>query len=47
MGMYMNAYKGANDANGIVIVWPDGVTGAIVRDVDLVERYFSWNPLAV
>ena len=36
-----DAYKGAEGANGIVIIRPDGVTGAIVRDVIWVERYFK------
>ena len=35
-----DAYKGAEGANGIVIIRPDGVIGAIVKDVDWVERYF-------
>ena len=36
-----DAYKGAEGANGIVIIRPDGVTGAIAKDVDWVERYFK------
>jgi hypothetical protein len=40
-GHAYDAYKGAEGANGIVIIRPDGVTGAIVRDVDWVERYFK------
>ena len=39
-GHAYDAYKGAEGANGIVIIRPDGVTGAIVKDVDWVERYF-------
>ena len=39
-GHAYDAYKGAEGANGIVIIRPDGVTGAIVKDVDRVERYF-------
>jgi FAD binding domain len=35
-----DAYKGTEGPNGIVIIRPDGVTGAIVKDVDWVERYF-------
>ena len=35
-----DAYKGAEGPNGIVIIRPDGITGAIVKDVDWVERYF-------
>ena len=36
-----DAYKGTEGSNGIVIIRPDGVTGAIVRDLDWVERYFG------
>ena len=39
-GHAYDAYKGAEGANGIVIIRPDGVTGAVVKDVDWVERYF-------
>ena len=39
-GHAYDAYKGAEGANGIVIIRPDGVTGAIVKDVDWVDRYF-------
>ena len=39
-GHAYDAYKGAEGANGIVIIRPDGVTGAIVKDMDWVERYF-------
>jgi hypothetical protein len=39
-GHAYDAYKGPEGANGIVIIRPDGVTGAIVKDVDLVELYF-------
>jgi hypothetical protein len=41
-GHAYDAYKGAEGPNGIVIIRPDGVTasGAILRDVDWVERYF-------
>ena len=39
-GHAYDAYKGAEGANEIVIIRPDGVTGAIVKDVDWVERYF-------
>ena len=40
-GHAYDAYKGAEGANKIVIIRPDGVTGAIVRDVEWVERYFK------
>ena len=40
-GHAYQAYKGAEGANGVVIIRPDGVTGAIVKDVDWVERYFK------
>jgi len=40
-GHAYDAYKGAEGANGIVIIRPDGVTGAIVKDVDWVGRYFT------
>ena len=40
-GHAYDAYKGAEGANGIVIIRPDGVTGAIVKDVGWVERYFE------
>jgi hypothetical protein len=40
-GHAYDAYKGAEGANGIVIIRPDGVTGAIVKDMDWVERYFK------
>ena len=39
-GHAYDAYKGAEGANGIVIIRPDGVTGAIVKDVEWVDRYF-------
>ena len=39
-GHAYDAYKGAEGPNGIVIIRPDGITGAIVKDVDWVERYF-------
>ena len=39
-GHAYDAYKGAEGANRIVIIRPDGVTGAIMKDVDWVERYF-------
>ena len=39
-GHAYDAYKGAEGVNGIVIIRPDGVTGAIVKDVEWVERYF-------
>jgi hypothetical protein len=39
-GHAYDAYKAAEGANRIVIIRPDGVTGAIVKDVDWVERYF-------
>ena len=39
-GHAYDAYKGAEGANGIVIIRPDGVTGAIVKDADWVEQYF-------
>ena len=39
-GHAYDAYKGAEGANGVVIIRPDGVTGAIVKDADWVERYF-------
>jgi hypothetical protein len=38
-GHAYNAYKGAEGANGIVTIRPDGVIGAIVNDVDWLERY--------
>ena len=40
-GHAYDAYKGVEGANGIVIIRPDGVTGAIVKDVDWAERYFK------
>ena len=40
-GHAYDAYKGVEGPNGIVIIRPDGVTGAIVRDVDWVERYLK------
>ena len=40
-GYAYDAYKGAEGENGIVIIRPDGVTGAIVKDLDWVERYFK------
>ena len=40
-GHAYDAYRGVEGPNGIVIIRPDGVTGAIVRDVDWVERYFK------
>ena len=40
-GHAYDAYKGAEGANEIVIIRPDGVTGAVVRDVEWVERYFK------
>ena len=40
-GHAYDAYKGAEGPNGIVVIRPDGVTGAIVKDVDWVERYFG------
>ena len=40
-GHAYDAYKGAEGPNGIVVIRPDGVTGAIVKDVDWVERYFK------
>ena len=40
-GHAYDAYKVEEGANGIVIIRPDGVTGAIVKDVDWVERYFK------
>ena len=39
-GHAYDAYKGAEGVNGIVVIRPDGVTGAIVKDVDWLERYF-------
>jgi hypothetical protein len=39
-GHAYDAYKGAEGPNGIVIIRPDGVTGAIVREMNWVERYF-------
>ena len=39
-GHAYDAYKGAEGPNGVVVIRPDGVTGAIVKDVDWVERYF-------
>ena len=39
-GHAYDAYKGAEGPNGIVIIRPDGVTGAIVKNVDWIERYF-------
>ena len=38
-GHAYNAYKGAEGTNGIVTIRPDGVIGAIVNDVDWLERY--------
>ena len=38
-GHVYHAYKGAEDKT--IIIRPDGVIGAIVRDVDWLERYFS------
>ena len=40
-GHAYDAYKGAEGANGIIIIRPDGVIGAIVNDVDWVDRYFK------
>jgi FAD binding domain len=40
-GHAYNAYKGAEGANEIVVIRPDGVIGAVVRDVDWLERYFE------
>ena len=39
-GHAYNTYKGTEGSNGIVIIRPDGVTGAIVKDVDWLDRYF-------
>jgi len=39
-GHAYDAYKGADGANEVVIIRPDGVIGAIVRDVDGLEQYF-------
>ena len=40
-GHAYDAYKGAEGASGIVVIRPDGVIGAVVRDVDWLERYFK------
>ena len=40
-GHAYHAYRGAKGANEIVIVRPDGVVGAIVRDVEWLDRYFK------
>ena len=39
-GHAYDAYRGVDGPNGIVIIRPDGVTGAIVKDVDWIDRYF-------
>ena len=40
-GHAYNAYKGAEGANEIVVIRPDGVIGAVVKNVDWLERYFE------
>jgi hypothetical protein len=40
-GHAYDAYKGPEGVNGIVIIRPDGVAGAIVKDIDWIERYFK------
>ena len=39
-GHAYHAYRSAEGVNGIVIIRPDGVVGAIVRDIEWLERYF-------
>ena len=39
-GHAYNAYRSAEGVNEIVIIRPDGAVGAIVKDVDWLERYF-------
>jgi len=40
-GHVYHAYKGVEGASTTIIIRPDGVVGAVVRDVDGLERYFS------
>jgi hypothetical protein len=40
-GHAYHAYRREEGVNEIVIIRPDGVIGAIVRDVDWLERYFK------
>ena len=40
-GHAYDAYRSAKGTNDIVIIRPDGVIGAVVRDVDWLERYFT------
>ena len=42
-GHAYDAYRSAKGINEIVIIRPDGVIGAIVRDIDWLERYFTTN----
>jgi hypothetical protein len=39
-GHAYDAYRGAEGANAIAVLRPDGVLGALVRDVSWLERYF-------
>ncbi|KAF8810119.1 hypothetical protein BYT27DRAFT_7186980 [Phlegmacium glaucopus] len=39
-GHAYETYRSAEGANDIVIIRPDGVIGAVVKDVDWLERYF-------
>ena len=40
-GHAYDAYRSSKGINEIVIIRPDGVIGAIVRDIDWLERYFT------